>query len=358
MRFESVFVSNLRCLDRIEFVPAGGTSLVCGPNGSGKTSLLEALALAAQGKSFLTTRSGDLVRRGQGALRVKAALVGGDGLVRRVKVTKERGATQIELDGQPVMAASTLARLVPLLVVNSQAADLLTGGPSHRRALVDRTMFHVEHRYVETWKRYRQALRQRNMLIRAGRRPDEADFWNAEMVRTAESIDGGRRDVVKAINRSLKANGLLEPLGPLAFEYRAGWHPDRSLLEQLEAGWERDVAAGFTLLGAHRADLTLKSGGVTVGQRLSRGQCKAVACAVVAAIGSFIAELAGVNPVLLIDDLAAELDDNMRAGIVDMIATLDGQHIYTAVKTAAMPEIADRSEQVFHVEHHLRSATV
>lgn len=352
MRFESVSVTQLRCLENLEFRPAAGLTLVIGNNGSGKTTLIEACALAAQGKSFLTNRFSDLVRRGQPAFAVRARALDGDGLTRRVLVAREGGETRIELDGQAVRAASQLARAFPMLVINSQAPELLTGGPSQRRALVDRTMFHVEQGYIETWKAYRQALRQRNGLLRGQGRAAEARFWNAEMARHAGYIDRARRRVVTAINDALTGSALLAPLGRLKFDYRPGWPAGTALEEQLAESWERDRALGFTVPGPHRADLALKSGGHVVSQRLSRGQCKAVVCTVVAATAAFMTEAGGQKPVLLVDDLAAELDDQTRAGIVDMISALAGQQLYTAVKTAVMPEVAERCSTVFHVEHH------
>lgn len=358
MRFETVSVSRLRCLDSLEFAPGAGQTLIVGNNGSGKTTLLEACALVAQGKSFLTNRFSDLVQRGETRFGVRAVVQDGEGLRRQVSVARDAGEARIELDGQRMRAASRLARAFPLLVVNSQAPDLLTGGPSQRRALLDRTMFHVEPDYIETWKAYRQALRQRNGLLRGAASVAEAAFWHTEMARRAAEIDRARGRVVEVVNAALAGSRLLEPLGRLHFDYRRGWPADETLDARLKTSWERDRTLGFTVPGPHRADLALKADGHAVAQRLSRGQCKAVVCTVIAATAAFMAEEGGQAPAILIDDLAAELDDHTRSAIVDMISGLQGQHLYTAVKPDLMPEVAGHCETVFHVEQRQSAPAV
>jgi DNA replication and repair protein RecF len=352
MWFESLRVLNVRCLESLEYRPEAGCNLVCGANASGKTSLLEAFAMASLGKSFLTHRTADVVRSGTEGLSVHAVVVSGEGFRTQVAVRKDRGETRISADGQILNAASLLAQRVPTLVINSKAPDLLTASPSNRRALIDRTMFHVEPEYVETWKRYRQSLRQRNMLLRQHGARREAGYWNRLLAGYAQSIDRERRAVIETVNRALASAELFPGLGKLSFDYRPGWSAARPLAEQLDANWSRDCHAGHTMIGAHRADMSLCADGAAVSKRLSRGQGKAVVCAVVTALAGFVKERTGQTPALLIDDLAAELDDRTRTRVVDMIDGIDGQRIYTAIKPADLPEIADRVPSVFHVEHH------
>ena len=357
MWFESIRVSNLRCLEHLEYRPEPSLNLVCGANGSGKTSLLESFALASLGKSFLTNRSSDIVRNGTSGLAVQATVVSGDELRSIVVVRKEAGHTKITLDGQPILVASTLAQRVPILVINSKSPDLLTASPSSRRALIDRTLFHVEPAYGATWKHYRQAMRQRNVLLHQGGKRSESDYWNRRLAHYAELIDAERITVVEGVNTALADCRWVGALGQLAFEYRPGWRRDQPLVTQLAERWERDVQIGYTAVGAHRADMSLAANGVSAARRLSRGQGKAIVCTIVVALAGFIENRSGRQPVMLVDDLAAELDDKMRTEIVDMINASNGQRIYTAIKPGDLPEIADRTADVFHVEQHRVAGT-
>ena len=351
MWFESIRVLNLRCLEQLEYRPQSALNLVCGANGSGKTSLLESFALASLGKSFLTNRSLDIVRTGTSGLSVLATVVSTDEMRSTVAVSKENGQTKIALDGQPIMVASSLAQRVPILVINSKSSDLLTASPSSRRALIDRTVFHVEPDYAATWRHYRHALRQRNVLLRRSGSRTEGEYWNRRLGHYAALIDAERTAVVESINRSLEHCRLVSNLGRLAFDYQPGWRRERSLVTELADRWARDVQAGYTTIGVHRADMTLTAAGMPIAKRISRGQGKAIICTVVTALARFIEARINEAPVVLVDDLAAELDDGMRTEIVDMINARDGQRIYTAIKPTDLPEIAEVVAEVFHVEH-------
>ncbi|MSR16085.1 MAG: DNA replication/repair protein RecF, partial [Gammaproteobacteria bacterium] len=168
MWFGAVAATNLRCFADIEYRPSPRINLIYGSNGAGKTSLLEAFSLASIGKSFLSNRTSDVVKTGSIGLSVRAVTNREKGGSSTVVVKKMKAETTITMDGMPVVAASVLARNAPVLVINSKAPDLLSDNPSNRRALIDRSLFHVKHSYVDTWKQYRQALRQRNEVVRTG----------------------------------------------------------------------------------------------------------------------------------------------------------------------------------------------
>ncbi|MGR8920142.1 MAG: DNA replication/repair protein RecF [Gammaproteobacteria bacterium] len=356
MRFHDLTIRNLRCLQHVEFSPAAGLSLVWGANGSGKTSVLEAFALASLGKSFLSNRVSDIVRMGTDALSVLATLEEGSSGKFSVSVRKARGETLIHMDGLPVKAASELAQRIPLLVINSKAADILTESPSNRRALVDRTLFHVEHSYVDAWRQYRQALRQRNELLRRQAPRREAEYWHEQIDAVASAIDRQRSSLVEQLNATLRDVRLAGVEGQLSLAYSPGWKTDSTLKEQLAESWERDIRLGYTSKGVHRADLALKAGEHLVGRRLSRGQAKFVVVNVYAALARFIQETGGSHPVLLVDDLAAELDDKMRAAAVDIIRGLDGQQVFTATRPTDLSDVADTAQCMFHVEQHTQGA--
>lgn len=342
-------VTNLRCLETVEYEPAPGINLIWGANGSGKTSLLEAVALIGLGKSFLTNRATDLVRTGSVAMNVRARTVGEDGLASVVNLRKEGGETHITLDGISVLAASVLARHLPLMVLNSKAADLLTESPANRRALIDRTMFHVEQSYGEIWKQYRQVLRHRNQLVRTARR-EELGYWNQQLATLSVDIDTARRTVVKAINAKLSAGTYFLNLGELSFAYHPGWNESTPLVDQLDAAWPRDCQVGYTTLGSHRGDLALRANGRSVIRRLSRGQAKFVVSVVLVALAEFMRTETGCVPIMLIDDLAAELDDNNRYKIVDMICSLNTQALFTAINPTDLPLATEQAQSLFHVE--------
>lgn len=353
MRFLSLKVLNLRCFQDVCYRPVSGTNLIYGNNGSGKTTLLEALYIASIGKSFLSNRASDLVSSGSGGLSITAE-VGEDisGFSTSVIVVKKyKGATQITLDGQSVATASTLARNLPVLVINSKAPDLLAENPSNRRALLDRSLFHVKHSYVEVWREYRQALRQRNELLRRSMK-SQAAYWEEKLEESGEAIHQARESIVSAIN--LKLSGSEIPgfgVGNFRFEFSPGWNREIGLAEQLHNDRQRDVEIGYTVAGPHRADLSLWQCGRAVSKKLSRGQSKIVVCLVITAIAEFI-KSASIAPVILVDDLRAELDDRMLGQAIDSIQAVDTQCFFTAIKPAEIRTLLPDDTSMFHVERN------
>ncbi|CAN0506234.1 unnamed protein product, partial [Phaeothamnion confervicola] len=177
------------------------------------------------GKSFLTHRSSDLVLAGSNGLSITAEVGDmADFGTSVIVVKKHKADTQITLDGQAVTTASSLARNLPVLVINSRAPDLLGENPSNRRALLDRSLFHVKHSYVGLWKEYRQALRQRNELLRSARK-SQVSYWDEILAKSGEAINQSRLAIISSINGNLAASeipGLTS--GDLYFEFSPGWN--------------------------------------------------------------------------------------------------------------------------------------
>lgn len=353
MRFLSLKVLNLRCFHDVSYRPTPGTNLIYGDNGSGKTTLLEALYIASIGKSFLSHRASDLVLSGSRGLSVTAEV--GEGLAgfdtSVVVVKKYKATTQITLDGQAVPTASTLARNLPVLVLNSRAPDLLAENPSNRRALLDKSLFHVKPSYVGLWKDYRLALRQRNELLRRSMR-SQASYWEQKLGESGEMINEARESLVSAINLKLSTSeipGLA--IGEFHFEFAPGWNREIGLTQQLHDDWDRDKEIGYTLAGPHRADLSLWYGGRVASKKLSRGQSKMVVCLVMTAIAEFI-KLASVSPVILVDDLVAELDDKMLCQAIKSIQAVETQSFFTAIKPSQICAFLPSNTSMFHVERN------
>lgn len=338
------------------YEPGQGSNLIHGANGSGKTTVLEALHLVAFGKSFLANRSADLVRTGAEALRIQAiaeAILGYGSA--SIELRKSRGDTEISFDGQPVVSSSALARHLPVLVMNSRAPDLLSDNPASRRALLDRSLFHVKHSYIDLWKQYRNALRQRNVLLqRTSLADDETRFWEEKLAEFSNAIDYQRSALVSFINRQLEVYQVPGLEGrSFNFEYNPGWDRARELLEQFEDDRVRDAGLGYTVAGPHRADLTLQMDGRSASRRLSRGQLKIIVCLVITAIARYVQQASDALPVLLIDDLAAEMDDRMLQHAVQAILNVETQSFFTAIKPSDLRPLLPDDTFVFHVERSI-----
>ena len=158
--------SNFRCLENVELSLSPDFNLIYGPNASGKTSILEALAYLGRGKSFRGAPITSLVRHGEQAFVLFGETSAG-GRHQRVGVRNSREGLEIRVDGQGDGGVAALAEALPLQVIDPEVHDLVAGGPEQRRRFIDWIAFHVEPDHLLAWRRFRRALKQRNAALKS-----------------------------------------------------------------------------------------------------------------------------------------------------------------------------------------------
>ena len=350
MRLESLEVRNLRILSELDCTPCAGLNVFVGANGSGKTSILESIHVLGSGRSFRTHRLGELVQRGSAWLRVRGELTGEDGGRYPVGVEKGSDGLQIRVAGEAVRSASALARQLPLIVVTPESQRLLTDGADLRRQLMDWALFHVEPGYLPVLQRFRRALRQRNAALREGAGDDALSVWNRGLAEAGEALHALRARFVEEILPHY-ADSLRELLPmPVDIGYRPGWDTAAGLSEALSAGTPTDRMRGFTGIGPQRADLSFRVEGAPAHQVFSRGEGKLFVVALVLAQGRFLRDSAGRHALVLVDDLASELDEASRGRFFAQLEALGAQTFITTVSRDLVAGADSRVMRMFHVE--------
>jgi DNA replication and repair protein RecF len=337
-----------RCLAGIELDADPGFNLIHGPNASGKTSILEAIAYLGRGKSFRGAPVTSLIRHGEKEF-VLFGRVDDGGRTAKVGVRNSAEGLEVRIDGQAGGGAADLATALPLQIIDPDVHDLVAGPPDERRRYLDWIAFHVEQGYLEAWRRFRRALKQRNAALRSGQAAAMIRGWNAEFVELAQQIDAGRRLALEVAMEDLEDTGRALLGAEVCFEYRSGWKEGAELLEALEAGLERDLQQGSTQSGPHRGDLRLVYDERQARKLVSRGQQKLLACAMIIAAAQ-TAQSALERPLLmLLDDPAAELDRESLGRLMGRVRNLGCQVIATSLVPDAA--IFGGEGAVFHVEH-------
>ncbi len=340
---------DFRCLEAVAFEPHPVFSLVVGPNASGKTSLLEAIAFLGQGRSFRAASARDLVRHGCEEFLL-TGVAEWAGRRRRLGVQHGRGGLRQSVDGEHGGGVAELATALPLRVIDPEVHRLVAGSPEERRRFIDWIAFHVEPGFLGQWRRFRRALQQRNAGLRSDA-PD-LDAWDTEFVRAGEELAEARRRVVALSLPTLEAvaAGLLEV--PVGFDYRQGWAVGEDLAKALRDRRSRDRQAGTTQIGPQRAELAPRMDSRLARRLVSRGQQKLLACAMVIASVEIVKREAlrepGRSPLLLLDDPAAELDAAALGRLMGAVAALDSQVIATALTAASVP--LPEGHALFHVK--------
>ncbi len=342
-------IRHLRNIQDTEIEPGAAVNLLWGGNGAGKSSILEAIYLLGRGRSFRGSEIGPLVTSGEDETLIFGRLLGEHGERGVIGIRKQRrGATRIKVNGAAVARLSTLAQMLPLQVLTPKSHEILERGSAYRRRLVDWGVFHVEPDMIKFAGSYARALKQRNAALR--RSPKTASAWDAILIENGVRIDSMRKQYLERLVPIFccKVERLIGQKG-IAIHYRRGWSENESYAESIKRRERDDLRRGFTGTGPHRADIRIEVGGVPVEKVVSRGEQKLVIAALYLAQAEIASAGSRVKPLMLIDDLPAELDHERRAIFLNELVQLNLQVFVTGIERACFSAITP--SRVFHVKH-------
>ena len=347
----------VRNLAEISLVDLQSTNIFFGDNGGGKTSVLESIYLLGTARSFRSARIKPVINHHANQCVVYGELLSEQGNTLSLGVSRDRqGGFEAKIARRRVLSAADLAGRLPLQVMNAPSFDLLTDTPEGRRRYLDWGVFHVEHHYHETWRRFQKCVRQRNNLLRHGKiSAVELAAWNREFAEAGERLDTMRKAYLEQLLPAFSR--LLARLSPgleaMEVRYRRGWDAGSPLVEALSASEKTDREQGFTHIGPQRADLKVIAGGHDAGATLSRGQQKLVVCALKLAQGQVFGGSRDRQCIYLVDDLPSELDEGHCRRVCDVLGELNAQVFLTSVNRGDILRHwpAQPPPAMFHVEH-------
>jgi DNA replication and repair protein RecF len=319
--------------------------LAVGPNGVGKTNLLESLHVGTQGFSPRTRTDAHLVRFGDAAARV--AVRGRRGVVPvEIELVLEPGAgKRAKLNGAPLRAAEQLRSEAATLVFTPDRLGLVKGGPAVRRAYFDRVLARLTPAHGSLATEYGAAVAQRNAALRragAGLSSRAAVApWTARVAALGTELVAARRAALELLAPLFaeRAGELGVPAASLRYE---GVPPTA---EALEERLERDLERGATSLGPHLDDVTIASGPRDLRSYGSQGEQRLAVLALLLAEAELIGARRGTAPLLLLDDVLSELDPARRRILAARVAGA-GQALVTATDAAMLPGEPDQLLEV------------
>jgi DNA replication and repair protein RecF len=288
-----------------------------------------------------------LLRHGANELTVVGEIAEAE-LAHTVGVRFAGGHLEIHVDGLSQEGLVTLARELPVYVIDPQQHELVEGGPSLRRRYIDSGVFHVEPSYLDAWRSYRRVLAQRNSALKAQGGDDEILAWNQALAAAGQGVHEARERYFDALAPAIQSIGERLLARELTASYHRGWNRELELGEALSSSLNRDRETGFTQVGPHRADLGLRLDATVVRDAASRGQQKLVVAALVLAQIHVSSSLSGPRGTLLVDDPAAELDRGAVERLLTELWALDVQLVLTGLTETALEPARDY--WLFHVE--------
>jgi len=329
-------------------------NFIIGDNGSGKSSILEAIFYLGHGKSFRNAKLDNLVTFEQGyfVVSIENNQESRFGIKRDINT----GSSEIKINGEKVSKLSDLAVNIAVQVITPESFKLFFGGPKERRKFFDLGMFHVKQSFGSLWKSFSKLQKQRNALLKSFRNKADFDYWDQQFVIQSEAIAELRKNYFTQLSEEL--SGWISILLPelvedIRVQYYQGWPNKKSLADVLESNFDKDCQTGFTQYGAHKFDVRFLIGGKALDLKLSRGQQKLFLLALTFAQTKLIEKVERVKPILLIDDFGAELDINSRTALMNALNNIDCQSIITAIDEFSLEPMLQQEQQykMFHVKH-------
>jgi len=352
-------IHGIRNIGSASFAPIDGINILYGANGSGKTSILEAIYLLGRGRTFRSRYTTTLINHD-----VRECTVFGAAESKEQKapytigVSREAtGAFQFKVDGQRVSTSSSLADAIPLLLMNSDSFLLIEGGPGGRRRFLDWGVFHVEQQFQTVWAQFKRSLQQRNKILRHDKMTQEdLRSWDISFVRLAQQLTGMRRSYFAAIEPLFYE--LIERLTTIkgvSLKFHQGWEEGKTLDFALAESFERDTRQQTSNIGPHRADIKILVDGRAANNVLSRGQMKALVAALIVGQGQMFRQTRQKQCVYLFDDLVSELDNDYLLRLLDVLASAKAQVFITGTDYVPLVNVLENREiedyAVFHVKH-------
>ncbi len=353
MALTRLIVKDFRNIEACDLALSPRFNFLVGANGSGKTSVLEAIHYLGHGRSFRSHLTSRVIRHEQQELFIHGRVLTDNQLELPLGINKKRdGTTEVKVSGESGQKLSQLAQVLPLQLITPEGFELLIGGPKYRRSFIDWGVFHIEPKFYNAWSRIKRLTKQRNALLKTARSYRELSYWDQELAVLAEEISVWRDEYLIAVKQKAAeiCQGFL-PEYEIQLSYYRGWEKETPYAELLKRNFERDCQLGYTVNGPHKADLRMKVAGTPVEDVLSRGQLKLMVCALRLAQGLHLTEATGKQCIYLLDDFASELDSHRRALLAQRLKETNAQVFISAISDEQIADMHDENGKACPVEH-------
>jgi DNA replication and repair protein RecF len=355
MKLDKVQISHFRNINDLSLTAHESLNVFLGANGSGKSSILEALHYLGFARSFRTHKHKSVISHDQPGFTVFCSALIEDGIQQKFGISRlSNDSCIVNINGHKSSRATDLASYLPIQIFTPQSSDLLLGAPKLRRRYLDWLLFHVEQSFNLDFQVYSKCLKHLNALYKSYQPKQGLGYWSDILCEKGESISSKRTNLlndhlIQLINANLK-----EFLPEFSFEisYYRGWEKGYSLMDAVLKNRQRDQKNGFLSVGPHKADLRIKTQGVNAHEVLSRGQLRMLVAGMQLAQTQYLHAQTDKTSIFLLDDVGAELDEEKRKVFISRLNTSDTQLFVTAIDIKQLEFLENYNDKkVFHVEH-------
>ncbi len=363
MKLLSVRYERFRNLGALTLTPSAKTTIAVGPNGQGKTNLLEGLYFLSTLKPLRASRLAELIQFGQADAVVQGRFLL-QGAERDIAVRVEGKTRTALVDGKAASSLSSYFGGVSVVAFTPDDLAVVKGGPDGRRAFLDRAVFNRFPGYLTESRDYARALKGRNRLLKDGASAAQVGAWDEALARFGAKLFVRRRALLDEV--APKAQAAFERITRLQAPARFGYGASglsgldfqgadeaalaQALHDALVARTPKDRERGFTSVGPHTDDLELFLGDAAARAYASQGQARALVLAWKVAEIENLAQANGFLPLLLLDDVSSELDPERNAFLMQYLVDLGAQALLSTTDAALVQRAAGPDTVWWQVE--------
>lgn len=330
-------------------------NIIWGKNAQGKTNLLEAIYLLGYVKSFRPARNQEMICQFEKQASLKGKLIS-KGVNHQLEIKLTANGRTLRINGKPVQRLKQFFGYLRPILFTPEELGIVKGYPSGRRSLIDRAILHVDNNYLDSYQQYERILKQRNQLLRQQAHDQELQPWTAALINAGVQIRHSRIIYVERIRPLLKEvyQSIVGTVETADCIYSCIQKHEEKLKEEFKADLERKRARerqlGQTLVGPHRDDLDFYVDGHSLKTFGSQGQQRSFLLAFKAAQVLDQQKLFGESPILLLDDLASELDMERQSRFVDFLIKQRTQVFLTTASPEILAEAVKNQAGYYKVE--------
>jgi len=353
MGIKNIEIKNVRNIRQANLNLNPNFNVLFGKNGSGKTSILEGLYLLGNGSSFRTTKLSQIIQNNYNELVVSGTVSNLNDFPIKLGISIQKQNRRIKVGGKDAKSRVELLEHLPLQIVYPGNLSMIEGSPKNRRQFIDWGVFYEDSEYINDWKLFKRALKQRNGLLKLKQRKD-LEIWDFELAKYGTIVGKKREKYLANLEPYFRliANEFLS-FSEIEFRYVRGWDSDKELLNVLNDDREKDLKIGWTQSGPHKGDVIIVMDGHIAKSFVSRGQMKQIVLALkLAQLKILRSKKTNFRSgCFLIDDICAELDSTNLGILMDYIKSMDVQCLITTLNRPSISSLCDSNSSMFKVEH-------
>lgn len=334
-----------------------GINIFCGRNGQGKTNLLEAIYVLGMLSSFRKAETSQMIKKGESFFFISGSF--SDNETNTLYVEKDhKGWKRISVDGGDCKKKTDYIGKIRMVVFSPDEIELIQGSPESRRRYLDRTLFNLFPKHLRNLNAYKKVLRQRNLLLKKGSAGNpEFEIWSERLAAEGARIIQGRLELIRMLNDELKKNHPFLGTDRVSLRYLGGEATEKSdkkieaeMLDKLSKVKKEERLKKMTLVGPHRDDFAISVNGIAAKSFSSRGEMRSILLALKTSETELYRSVRGKNPLILLDDVASELDVYRRKSLIDALRESETQVLITTTEKEGMPLFDSERGRILRVE--------